>query len=124
MATEIEVHVKNIEVNRGGNLVVMLFRKEGFPKRHDSAIQSRKVEELNTEMKFRFTVEEQELAVKVHHDEDNNGRVTKNWTGIYPKEGLGFSNGQKVTLTGPPKYKHSKLNVGSAEAFEISMIYP
>jgi len=125
MATEIEVRVKNIEVVRGGNLVVMLFREQGFPKCHESAVQSRKAGKLNTEMTFRFVVEERDLAIKIHHDEDSNGRVTKNWTGIYPKEGLGFSNRQKVTLTGPPKYKRSKLNVSSAETpIEISMTYP
>lgn len=125
MASEIEVHVKNIEIERGGNLVIMLFGEEGFPKKHAHALYSQKAVHLNNEMKFRFTVTEPEIAVKVHHDEDDNGKVTKNWTGIYPREGLGFSNGQKVSLTGAPKYKYSKLTVEpSGLSIEISMIYP
>ena len=40
---------------------------------------------------FRFTIDEDEnIAMKIHHDENRNGKVTKNWTIICRKKGLVF----------------------------------
>ena len=75
-------------------------------------------------MVFIFTTDRDHVAVKVHHDEDGDTKVTKNWTGIYPAEGLGFSNKQRVTFTGPPSYKKSKiLRANFGEIVEIDMRY-
>ena len=125
VATEFKVKVNSIDVERGGQILVMVFGKEGFPKDHGKAVFYKAQDVLQPVMEFTFEVTMEELAVKVLHDENKDGKVTKNWTGIYPKEGLGFSNDQKIGLTGPPKYKYSKL---SKEQFrhglEISVLYP
>lgn len=124
-ATELKVTVNNVEVERGGQIIVMVFAEDGFPKDHDQAVYYETRELLQTVMEFTFEVSMEELAVKVLHDENKDGQVTKNWTGIYPKEGLGFSNGQKIGLTGPPKYKHSKLlKQQFKNELEISILYP
>lgn len=77
-------------------------------------------------MDFKFSIEEDEnIAIKIHHDENRDGKVTKNWTRIWPKEGLGFSNGQKLTLTGPPNFKKSKLSKEQLKAeLIIAVRYP
>ncbi|WP_295892603.1 DUF2141 domain-containing protein [uncultured Vibrio sp.] len=125
-----EITVTGIEHDRGGNIIVFVFSEDGFPKKHDLAIQQQTQKAKADTMQFLFDMSEVELnkgevAIKVLHDEDENGQVTKNWTGIYPAEGLGFSKQQKVTLTGAPVYKHSKIDVTElASGLTIEMNYP
>lgn len=124
-ATEINIEVSGVDINRGGSIVVMIFTEDGFPKKHDKALLTQSDSELRETMEFEFDINVEEIAVKVLHDENNDGKVTKNWTGIYPKDGLGFSNEQKVSLIAAPIYNNSKL---SKEEFEggltISILYP
>lgn len=125
-----ELTVTGIEANRGGNVIVFIFSENGFPKKHNLAIQQQTQKAQGDTMQFRFDINESdihedEVAIKVLHDEDENGQVTKNWTGIYPAEGLGFSKQQKVTLTGAPIYRRSKINVGElASGLTIEIQYP
>lgn len=125
LASELNIKVSNIDVKRGGNIIVMIFAEDGFPKKHDKVLFFQSQSTLQQAMEFKFDIALEELAVKVWHDENEDGKVSKNWTGIYPKEGLGFSNEQKVGLTGPPKYKYSKLlREQFKDGLNISIIYP
>ncbi|PKF56431.1 hypothetical protein CW748_09895 [Alteromonadales bacterium alter-6D02] len=119
------VKVTNIDKDRGGNIMVMLFSQDGFPKVHSKAlsIQTHKAE--SSELLFSFEQTLEEIAVKVLHDENEDTKVTKNWTGIWPKDGLGFTNQQKVTLTGPPNYKNSKVSKAQYQkGLFIAVVYP
>ena len=112
ISMEIKVEIQNIDVTRGGNLMVFAFTKDGFPIKHEKAIAKTTIRSksktdhviLNIDIK-----QGGELAFKVLHDEDMNGRTTKNWTGIWPNEGLAFSNNQKMGVFAPPSFKKSKL---------------
>lgn len=125
-----EITVTGIEHGRGGNIIVFVFSDEGFPKKHELAIWQQTQKAQSDTMQFLFDMSEAELnkgevAIKVLHDEDENGQVTKNWTGIYPAEGLGFSNQQQVSLIGAPIYKRSKVNITElASGLTIEMNYP
>ncbi len=124
-AMDLNIKVDNIDAKRGGNLIVMIFKETGFPKIHEDAIFTQIKSIQNTIQDFVFSVDLEELSVKVLHDENGDGKVTKNWTGIYPSEGLGFTNGQKVSLTGPPKYKYSKVTKEQfRDGLTISVRYP
>lgn len=125
LASELKIKVNNINVSRGGNIIVMIFAETGFPKIHEKALFVRTQSAQQEVTEFKFDIALDELAVKVLHDENEDGKVTKNWTGIYPKEGLGFSNDQKIGLTGPPKYKYSKLlREQFKDGLNIPIIYP
>ena len=125
LTSTVQVKVTGIEVKRGGEIVVMIFSKQGFPKQHSDALLNQSSKLLSESMTFSFPLSTTEYAVKVLHDENGDGKVTKNWTGIYPKEGLGFSNAQKVTLTGPPKYNKSKLSFNDhKDGVNIAIVYP
>ena len=50
-------------------------------------------------------------AVKVFHDEDDNGTLDTNWMGI-PKEPYGFSNDAMGTF-GPPSFQQASFKVGA-----------
>ena len=123
-AIEVKVNVTGINIKRGGNIIVMIFGEKGFPKVHKQALAAQTIRATKNTLEFNFVVKNlknNELAVKVLHDENGDGKVTKNWTGIIPKEGLGFSNGQKIGITGPPSYKKSKL---SKEQFRTGISIP
>ena len=125
LTEELKIKVKNIDIRSGGNIIVMVFSEEGFPIEHEKAIFTKTQSAQHETMVFTINIEMDELAVKVLHDEDMDGKTTKNWTGIWPREGLGFSNDQKLALTGPPKYRHSKLSRGQWEnGVTISVLYP
>src|SRR4030065_296077 len=87
-----DISLRNIDVRRSGQIVVLVFLEDGFPKDHSKAIRSFKAVPESPEMVIRVEVPSRsDFAVVVLHDEDMNGKVTKNWTGYIPKEGLGFS---------------------------------
>jgi len=125
VADDTIIKVSGIETERGGNIIVMIFGEEGFPKKHHKALVTQTKSANQQLIEFTFAINLKEMAVKVLHDEDKDGKVTKNWTGIYPKEGLGFSNGQQVSLTGAPKYKYSKISEAQFKnGLTISVKYP
>ncbi len=125
MAENTIIRVSGIETERGGNIMIFTFGKNGYPKKHDKALQVQTVKAIKTEMTFRFSLDLDEIAVKVLHDEDENGKVTKNSFGIYPAEGLGFSKGQRVKTFGPPKFKRSKVTKDEyLKGLEIKIRYP
>ncbi|MDN4504424.1 DUF2141 domain-containing protein [Alteromonadaceae bacterium BrNp21-10] len=125
MAKEVVVNIQGIEPSKGGNIMLLLFSEKGFPKKHDLALEILTVKADATEIQLSFNTELDELALKVLHDEDENGQVTKNWTGIIPAEGLGFTNKQTIGITGPPSYKKSKVAINESQSqFNIQVRYP
>lgn len=125
-AETISVEVQNIMVNRGGNVTVLLFTGKGFPIRHNQAVATHTKPARAERLEFSFKKPSSEyIALKVHHDEDENNKVTKDWTGIWPKEGLGFSNGQQMGALGPPDFDEAKLVVTNiAESISLTVTYP
>lgn len=118
------VRVTNIDVARAGHLVIFVFGEHGFPKDHAKALRSYVVAPRAGDIEL--TVEAPrngDFAIKVLHDEDMNGRVTKNWIGIVPREGLGFSGGATI-LCGAPHFRRSRVQDSGTAPIEIVMRYP
>jgi len=115
--------INNIKHEKGGQIIVFVFLEEGFPKKHEKsflkftyAISGKKLAmDINVPKKRDF-------AIKVLHDENMDERVTKNWTGIYPKDGLAFSNDAKIGF-GPPSFKESKINTKDGMNAVLSIVY-
>ncbi len=125
MASNIKLKVEGIEVKRGGQIIIFVFKEDGFPKDHSKATE--KIVRKASEESFEVDLIDPPsiFAIKILHDEDENGVVTKNWTGIYPKEGLGFTNDQSVSLTGPPGFKKSAVQKESIQgSLNIKIRYP
>lgn len=124
MAQDYIVKVKGIKAKLGGNLILFVFGAEGFPKEHDKALALFTVPVTTQEVAIAFQSEEPEVALKILHDENGDGKVTKNWTKIIPKDGLGFSKGQKITFQGVPKYKKSKVTAQEMQSgLEVNLHY-
>ncbi len=121
---DIKVQVKSIDRTKAGNILVMLYGRDGFPKDHAKALQIKVMAAVVDQMTVNFSAVPSEFAIKILHDEDDDGKVTKNWTGIFPAEGLGFSNGAKLSL-GPPNFDKAKVKLSSTfSPLIINIIYP
>lgn len=121
---QIEVLVNGIDTSRPGKILVMLFAEPGFPKVHDKALQINRYDSDRSEFSVVFDNAPAQFAIKVLHDEDEDGKVSKNWTGLIPKEGLGFSNGAKITFKAP-SFSSARLDaVDTPFPHEITILYP
>ncbi|MCG7923245.1 MAG: DUF2141 domain-containing protein [Candidatus Thiodiazotropha lotti] len=125
LAKDITVRVINIDTTRPGNIMAMVFGSEGYPIKHGKALEIQNKKAENVEIIFRFNMTQKSFAIKILHDEDETGKTSKNWTGIWPSEGLGFSNGAKLGLTGAPSFKNARLDLDGIEGdIIVPIIYP
>ena len=119
----VTININNIEQERGGQLVVFVFLESGFPKDHEQSIMRFKRMVSNKHMQMMIQVPSREaFAIKVLHDEDMDEKVTKNWTGIIPKEGIGFSNGARIGF-GPPNFEEAKIRYVNDSPLAIELQY-
>ncbi|MBL4631087.1 MAG: DUF2141 domain-containing protein, partial [Paraglaciecola sp.] len=101
-----------------------LFERNGFPKNHKEALETHVLAADYSTLSTTFEHVPDEFAIKVLHDEDGSKTVTKNWTGIFPAEGLGFSNGAKLKF-GPPTFNDAKLTLSDVpQPHIVNLIYP
>lgn len=123
---KIAIEISGISVEKGGNLIVLVFGHDGFPVKHEKALLTQTKNVSGDRMTFTFnSPSADELAFKVLHDEDSNNKVTKNWTGIWPREGLGFSNGAAMSTVGPPGFDAAKISRSEAiKGVKMRVIYP
>ena len=117
------LYIDNIKSEKGGQLIVFVFLERGFPKVHEQTLLkfTSPINANQMTMKIKIPAKT-DFALKVLHDEDMDGKVTKNWTGIFPKDGLGFSNGAKISF-GPPSFNDAKVNIKDGLSSNISILY-
>lgn len=119
----LQLTIHDIEVKRGGVMSVYVFLEEGFPIKHDQAVKFYRFDVSNESHILEIEIPDRTFALKVHHDENMSGKVTKNWTGIFPTEGIGFSSGAKIRF-GPPSFKQAAMTLPHDNAAHIYMVYP
>lgn len=119
----LDLTITGIDPSRAGEIVVMVFQEDGFPKDHSKAVQKYRFEPFEVRHQLSIRVPDGKFALKVHHDEDKSGTITKNWTGIIPSEGIGFSAGAKIRL-GPPSFKAAAMELPPNGNTSIQIIYP
>ena len=116
--------VTGIEADRGGTIHTFVFLEDGFPIQHEKAPRSYVSPIRGSEATISIEAPvDVPFALKVHHDEDGNNKVTKNWTGIFPAEGFGFSAGARMSM-GPPSFADAKMTMPESNAVSIPMRYP
>lgn len=124
LARDVRVRVTNIDTHRIGVISVMLYGEDGYPRDHGKALSIQSKQADTPTLEFTFSINLEVFAIKVLHDEDMNNEVSKDWTGIFPSEGLGFSNGATLSF-GPPSFRRSKLVLAeTGDVIEIPVIYP
>jgi uncharacterized protein (DUF2141 family) len=102
----ITVTVDNLN-NNTGKVLFGLYTEEGFSK--EQPFQSAKIVIKGKKVKVTFTnVPKGEYAIKCVHDENDNGQMDFETSGM-PKERYGTSNNQ--LSYGPPEFEPSKFTV-------------
>ena len=119
----VQVTLKNIKTERGGQLVVFVFAERGFPKEHDKALLHfiAPVTQETTTIKIDVP-KHGHFAIKALHDENMDMKVTKNWTGVIPRDGMGFSNGVRIRLA-PPSFADARVEYHETYAPHIELQY-
>jgi len=103
------ININNIKTERAGQLVIFVFSRDGFPKEHNKALSKFIYPVTSAQQKIEIAVPLKKFfAIKVLHDENMDEKVTKNWTGIIPRDGIGFSNGARIVFS-PPKFDDAKI---------------
>jgi uncharacterized protein (DUF2141 family) len=98
------IHVKILSIrNSAGNVACALFESSvGFSTeylRYATNIMVIKIRETQARCDF-LDIPPGTYALAVIHDENMNGKLDTNWLGL-PKEGYGFSNDAKASLSAP-----------------------
>lgn len=88
--------------NFEGNLSIVLFNQEdGFPEDASKALNWKTIDLNREKPAFIFSdLPAGTYAFSILHDEDENGKMEKNFLGI-PKEGFGFSNNYRPRVKNP-----------------------
>lgn len=60
-------------------------------------------------------------AVNILHDENKNGQIDKGF--ILPKEGIGFSNYEKISITNRPKFSNASFHLKADTTLTVKVIY-
>lgn len=60
-------------------------------------------------------------AVNILHDENKNGQIDKGF--ILPKEGIGFSNYQNISITNRPKFSNASFYLKADTTLTVKVIY-
>lgn len=112
--------------NTKGKIIISLFRDaEGFPGDASRIVRQQMVDVEPATMSGQVTFKDLPqgtFAVSVLHDENENGKMDKNFLGI-PREGYGTSNnpGKKMRA---PRFDEAKFELSeTGQVVEIRLIY-
>ncbi|MCX6230628.1 MAG: DUF2141 domain-containing protein [Bacteroidetes bacterium] len=107
---KITVNVSGFKSDKGKCLLYLYNNKKGFPTDADKAIHTSIGKILNGKSCIILNnIADGDYAISVIHDENDNGKLDKNFIGM-PKEGVGVSNNAKGSF-GPPSFKDSKFQL-------------
>ena len=118
-AVEITFIVEGVKNNSGSIYVGVYNSAETFPKKgkHVKGCIS-EIESTEKAVTLVCKVDSGTYAAAVFHDENNNGKLDKNFMGI-PKENYGFSNNASGVF-GPPDFADAAFDTGN-EDLEMSI---
>lgn len=117
-AHELVLTVDNIQ-NTKGVMMVALHNSETAYTSNQGAFAGKKVAVTDKTMTLNFSnVPAGDYAIKLFHDENENGALDTNTIGI-PKEGYGFSNNGGTM--GPPSFSTAKFSVNADTQITIHL---
>ena len=110
--------------NTNGYARITLYKQsKGFPSEHKFGLKSKSVKPATTTVTFEFdSLDFDDYALSVLHDENGNGRMDTNFIGI-PKEGYGVSNNINPR-TRAPKFEEAMFSLSkNIKILKIDIIY-
>jgi uncharacterized protein (DUF2141 family) len=111
------VELKNVRFNLGGTLFIMVMDENEKPLYQ----LKRSLKEANPVFTFDKLSQGGEYAIKVYHDQNNNGQLDK---GIFgqPVEGWGVSNDARGFMSAPP-LKKMLVKLDQPKRININLSY-
>lgn len=117
-ADQLIVDINGIE-RLGGTMMVAVFDAPAGWEDSENPIALGKDSVLGPKVRLIFSdLEAGAYAVKLYHDENNNGALDTNMLGI-PSEGYGFSN--NPTGIGEPDFEDAMFSVSGDTTIEITL---
>ena len=117
-SAELSIKVTDINIQQGHLLVVLYDSEEAFDNKGKSLQMSRiQVTEQSHNLTFKG-LEAGTYAVKMFHDENDNGKLDTNLVGI-PSEGYGFSN--NAGSMGPASFKDASFSITDNSEISIKL---
>ncbi|MDO8493786.1 MAG: DUF2141 domain-containing protein [Deltaproteobacteria bacterium] len=116
---KVKVKIEGIKKEKGEVGTAIFSTKKGYPVHIDQAYEAEWVP-LQGEKSLQVMFDglpAGEYAVSVLHDENGNRKMERSTLG-FPKEGVGFSNDQKVVLSSP-KFEKCKFTIAEGEEKEV-----
>lgn len=104
--------------NNTGLLTVELYNSEGKFLKTSFKTASTAIKSNTATVTF-TGIPKAEYTIMVYHDENNNGKLDKNFIGM-PKEPVACSNNAKGFM-GPPKYEDAKFRVTTDTKMNIKI---
>jgi uncharacterized protein (DUF2141 family) len=118
----LRVHITGFRNNNGTAGGVVFRSPAGWPDNRAQAIVQGGFPIANRQAEQNFQVPAGRYSIVVIHDENSNMRLDRNFFGI-PKEGFGFSNNPRVTLSAPSFQAAAVSVTCPATQVEIHLIY-
>lgn len=106
--------------NPQGKINVGLYNSTSDFPHKESVFQGQTVRADSTEVVVTFSgLPQGDYAVAIFHDENDNGKLDKNFIGI-PSEAYGFSNDAHGRF-GPPTFEEAKVSLSPDRSLEITV---
>ncbi|MCZ6644536.1 MAG: DUF2141 domain-containing protein [Gammaproteobacteria bacterium] len=119
-ADDLEIAVSQIN-SPEGHLLVQVLTEAAFKGEASASKSARLAAQTGTLSLTIDSLEPGEYAVRVMHDENDNGKLDSNLIGI-PLEPWGFSN-NAVGSFGPPGWKDVKFTLNGSHSVAIDLIH-
>ncbi len=121
MANDIDVEITNI-LNKNGDVKIGLYNKAEDFSKIDKVYKEATIKISSKTVKYKFTnIPNGTYAIAIFHDENQNGKIDKNFLGI-PKEGYGFSKNIRPSLRSA-NFEESKFELNKSKTLSIEMGY-
>ena len=115
----ISINVEGLDVKNGGDLVVKLFVKEGFPYA-GKEVAKKSIKVTDNKGTIRFTdFKPGTYAAAVYQDENSDGELNTNFIGI-PNEPAAFSK-NKMGKMGPPDFEDVCFTVKAGSNIDLTV---
>lgn len=117
-ADTLTVNLDNIQAHLGSLMVALYQGEESYSANRNMVASSKKTVTSESHSVVFTDLAPGEYAIKVMHDENDNGTLDTNFLGI-PSEGYGFSN--NGSSLGPASYDDAKFTINGDAQLTIHL---
>ncbi|MBZ0242215.1 MAG: DUF2141 domain-containing protein, partial [Bacteroidales bacterium] len=111
--------------NTNGQLILLLYKTDdAFKDESLTEFYQKQIVEIDSKDSVLVSFENLrpgQYAIKIIHDENADGVMNRRF--LKPKEGLGVSNFETISLTNRPNFQKAAFEVSEDKALKISLIY-